>query len=39
MDRIERADQLLSDPTARARALGPTIAAAADVTALSRASK
>ena len=30
MDRIERADQLLSDPAARARALGPTIAAAAD---------
>ena len=30
MDRLERADHLLSDPTVRARALGPAIAAASD---------
>ncbi|MDP1962797.1 MAG: acyl-CoA dehydrogenase family protein [Reyranella sp.] len=30
MDRLERADHLLSDPAARARALGPAIAAAGD---------
>ena len=30
MDRLERADHFLSDPVARARALGPAIAAAGD---------
>jgi indole-3-acetate monooxygenase len=30
MDRLERSDHLLTDPTARAHALGPAVAAAAD---------
>ena len=30
MDRVERTDHLLNDPTVRARALGPAIAAASD---------